>query len=190
MTWAEKAGCTLTPVNASQIVSMCGTDMTLLRNELHKLTAYANGAEITKEMIEALCVKNTETKIFALSDCMMQGDFRGAYQQLGQLFEQNEKPEIILSALGSVYIDMYRMRTASESGKTVTEAAADFKYGKRDFILKRANANAKKYSTAALRNALDILLQTDIKMKSTRAESRILLETLITRLMLAVREDL
>lgn len=187
--WAEKAGCTLTAINASKIIAMCGTDMTLLRNELHKLTAYADGSEITQEIIELLCVKNTETRIFALSDCIMQGNFKGAYEQLGQLFEQNEKPEVILSALGSVYIDMYRMRAAGESGKTAADVAGDFKYGKRDFVLKKANANAKRYTTATLRKILDILLQTDVKMKSSRADSRILLETLITGLMLAVREE-
>lgn len=190
VSWAEKAGCTLTGVNASKIISLCGTDMTFLRNELHKLTAYADGSEITGEMIKLLVVKNTETRIFALSDCIMQGDFRGAYYQLAQLFEQNEKPEIILSTLGSVYIDMYRMRVANESGKNIADVSKDFQYGKRDFVLKKANVNAKKYSTTALRKVLDIILQTDIKLKSTRADSRILLETLITRLMLAVREEL
>ena len=190
ISWSEKTGCPLTPSNASKIISMCGTDMTLLRNELHKLTAYANGSEITEDMIQLLVVKNTETRIFALSDCIMTGNFKGAYSQLAQLFEQNEKPEIILSTLGSVYIDMYRMRVANESGKTISDVSADFKYGKRDFVLKKANSNSKKYSTSALRKALDIIMQTDIKLKSTRNEPKILLETLITKLMLALREDL
>ena len=190
ISWAEKTGCILKPYNASKIISLCGTDMTLLRNELQKLTAYANGSEITEDMIKLLTVKNTETRIFALSDCIMAGNFQGAYSQLAQLFEQNEKPEIILSTLGSVYIDMYRMRVANESGKTIADVSADFKYGKRDFVLKKANANSKKYSTTALRKVLDIILQTDIKLKSTRADSKILLETLITKIMLALREDI
>ena len=190
VSWAEKAGCTLTLYNASKIVAMCGTDMTLLRNELQKLTAYANGSEITEDIIKLLAVKNTETRIFALSDCIMAGNFQGAYSQLAQLFEQNEKPEIILSTLGSVYIDMYRMRVANESGKTIADVSTDFKYGRRDFVLKKANANSKRYSTTALRKVLDIILQTDIKLKSTRNDSKILLETLITKIMLALREDI
>ena len=82
------------------------------------------------------------------------------------------------------------MRVANESGKTIADVSADFKYGKRDFVLKKANANAKKYSTTVLRKVLDIILQTDIKLKSTRADSKILLETLITKIMLALREDI
>ena len=190
VSWAEKTGCTIKPYNAAKIVSMCGTDMNFLRNEMQKLTAYANGSEITEEIIKLLIVKNTEIRIFALSDCIMSGNFGGAYSQLAQLFEQNEKPEIILSTLGSVYIDMYRMRVASESGKTISDVSADFKYGKREFVLKKAYANAKRYSTTALRKALDVIIQTDIKLKRTRSEPKILLETLIAKLMLALREDL
>ena len=189
ISWAEKTGCTLNSRNAAKIISMCGTDMTFLRNEMLKLTAYANGTEITEDMIKLLVVKNTEIRIFALSDCIMAGNFSGAYSQLSQLFEQNEKPEIILSTLGSVYIDMYRMRVALESGKTMSDVSTDFKYGKRDFVLKKANANSKRYSTTALRRALDVILQTDMKLKSTRSDPKILFETLITKLMLALRED-
>ena len=189
ISWAEKTGCTLNSRNAAKIISMWGTDMTFLRNEMLKLTAYANGTEITEDMIKLLVVKNTEIRIFALSDCIMAGNFSGAYSQLSQLFEQNEKPEIILSTLGSVYIDMYRMRVALESGKTISDVSTDFKYGKRDFVLKKANANSKRYSTTALRRALDVILQTDMKLKSTRSDPKILFETLITKLMLALRED-
>ena len=105
------------------------------------------------------------------------------------LFEQNEKPEIILSTLGSVYIDMYRMRVANESGKTIADVSTDFKYGRRDFVLKNALANSKSYSTGTLRRFLDAILDADIKLKSSRADSQILLETLIAKLILTAREE-
>ncbi|MBQ3928977.1 MAG: DNA polymerase III subunit delta, partial [Clostridia bacterium] len=130
----------------------------------------------------------SEARIFALSDCVVRNDFNAAYQQLHRLLEQNEKPEIILSVLSSAFIDMYRMKMASESGVTAAQVAADFKYGKREFLLRNAANNAKKYSAATLRNILNIILDTDIKLKSTRASSRILLETLLSELMLAMKE--
>lgn len=189
ISWAEANGCTLTQINASKIISMNGNDMTALKNETDKLSAYANNSEITYDMIKLLVVKNSEARIFALSDCISKNNFNGAYQQLYQLFEQNEKPEIILSVLGSVFIDMYRMRIASESGKTVSDVAKDFKYGKREFLLKNALHNSKKYSTNTLKHIIDTIMQTDIKLKSTRAEPRILLETLISKLIVIIQED-
>ena len=188
VSWAEKGGCRLDRINASKIIASCGTDMTLLRNETDKLIAYADGGEIDEKMIKMLVVKNTEVRIFALSECISKGDYNGAYKQLFILFEQNEKPEVILSVLSSVYIDMYRMRVASESGKTISDVSSDFKYGKREFILKNAQNNSRRYSTKTLRRFLDIILDTDMKIKSTPSDNRILIETLISRLLIAVME--
>lgn len=180
--WAEQGGCKLDKINASKIISLCGTDMTTLRNELDKLIAYADNSEITEQMIKLLVVKNTEVRIYALSDCIAKNDLNGAYKQLFGLFQQNEKPELILSVLSSAFIDMYRMRVASESGKTVKDVASDFNYGKREFLLRNAQNNSKKYSTQQLREILDIILNTDLKLKSTSANNRTILETLIARI--------
>ncbi len=184
VSWAEQGGCKLDKINASKIISLCGTDMTTLRNELDKLIAYADNSEITDQMIKLLVVKNTETRIYALSDCIIRNDINGAYKQLFGLFEQNERSEMILSVLSSAFIDMYRMRVALESGKTASVVAVDFKYGRREFILKNAQNNSSKYSIQTLREILDIILRTDLKLKSSAADNRIILETLISRLLI------
>lgn len=186
--WAKKNGCILSRNNASGIIEMCGADMTLLKNEIDKLSAFANGQEITEQMIALLTVRNTEVRVFALSNCLSSGDYRGAFDQLNDLFEQNEKPEVILSVLSSVYVDMYRMRVATESGKTASDVSSDFKYGKREFLLKSAYNNSRKYTTETLRAILDVILQTDKALKSKPYDSRILMETLLAKLMLTVRE--
>ncbi len=183
ISWAEKGGCQLSAVNAAKIISYCGSDMTTLKNEIAKLCAYANGETITEEMIRLLVTKNTEVRIFALSDRIAQNDYNGAYQQLYALFEQNEKAEVILSTLSSVFIDMYRAKVAAESGRSYSEAAADLKYGRREFLLKNASARASRYSMGALRQILDVILDTDIKLKSKPSDRQILLETLLAKLM-------
>ena len=186
--WAEKRSCKLSQMNASKIIAICGTDMTTLRNETDKLTAYADGSEITAEMINLLVTKNTEVRVYALSECIRRNDYNGAYKQLFALFEQNEKPEIILSVLSSSFADMYRMRVASESGKTAADVAADFKYGKRDFLLKKAQQSSGRYSTQTLRKTLDIIINADIKLKGTQADKCIVLESLLAEMLLAVGE--
>ena len=186
--WAERSGCRLNRFNAARIISLCGTDMNTLRNETDKLCAFANGEEITEEMIRLLVVKNTEVRVYALADCLRKNDFDGAYRQLFALFDQNEKPEIILSVLSSAFVDMYRMRVASESGKTTAEVAADFKYGRRDFLLKNALSQSRQYSTKTLRRILDVILKTDLRLKSSPADNRIQLETLLAEILLAVKE--
>lgn len=190
VSWAEKNnGCELSLPNAARIIGLCGTDMTTLHNELSKLCAYANGGEITEAIIRQLVAKNAEVRVFALSDCIMSNDYNGAYRQLYGLFEQNEKPEIILSVLSSVFIDMYRTKVAAESGKTISELAADFKYGKREFLLKNASKRASRYSTTVLRRMLDVILMADQELKSKPSDRQILLETLLAKLLLEARKQ-
>ncbi len=189
VTWCEKKGCKLTQINASKIVSRVGTDLTALKNETDKLCSYADGKEITEEIINMLCVKNMEARIYALSDCIAKNDFNGAYRQLQILFGQNERSEIILSVLSSAFIDMYRMRAAAEAGKTISDAASDFQYGRRDFVLKNAANNVRRFSTESLREILDVILDTDMKLKSTRADSQTLIETLVAKMLLIVKKD-
>ncbi|MBR2176477.1 MAG: DNA polymerase III subunit delta [Clostridia bacterium] len=188
VSWADRDGSKLTSVNAAKIISMVGSDLTALRNEMDKLTAYADGGEITREIIELLCVKNTESNIYAISNSITANDFNATYRQLHLLFGENEKPEIILYYLSSAFVDMYRMRVASESGKTISDVGKDFKYGRREFVLKNARASSSRYSTRSLRRILDAILETDIKLKSTRGDSEILLETLVAKLLIIAKE--
>lgn len=187
--WASRSDCELSPLNASKIIALCGTDMTALKNEMDKLCAYTGKGVITEDTIKLLVSQNTEVRIFALSDCIGSGDYNGAYKQLYGLFGQNEKPEVILSVLSSVYIDMYRAKVASESGKTTSELASDFKYGRREFLLKNAGKRASGYSTQGLRRILNVILETDMKLKSTPSDRQILLETLISRIIVETRNS-
>ena len=187
ISWAAKQGCELSTMNASKIISMCSTDMTALKNEVDKLCAYTGEGRITEEAIKLLVTRNTEVRIFALSDCIASGDYNGAYMQLYGLFGQNEKPEVILSVLSSVYMDMYRAKVAAESGKSISELASDFKYGKREFLLKNAGKRASRYTVQGLRRILGLILETDMKLKSSTAARQILLETLIARIIVETR---
>ncbi len=189
VSWAEKNGCSLSMLTAAKILSLCGTDMTTLHNEIAKLCAYADGQEITAEMVQLLVIKNTEVRIFALSDAIMANNYQGAYQQLYGLFEQNEKPEVILSVLSSVFVDMYRAKVAAESGQSLDTLANDLKYGRRGFLLKNASARASRYSTDTLRRMLQAILETDIRLKSKPLDARILLETLLARLLLETKKQ-
>ena len=187
--WAEKLGCTLSAKNASKIVSRCGTDMTLLKNEMDKLCSCCLSADITEADINSLISPNIEAKIYSLSTAIVKYDLSSAFSQLNALFLNNEKPEMIFAVLSSAFVDMYRVRAAEECGFTLANVAEDFSYQGRDFILRNARANSKNFSTAALRQIIDILSVADIKLKSTRADSRTLIETLVARLIVIAHKE-
>ena len=185
---AYKRGCPLTAVNAGKIVDYCGTDLTMLQNELDKLCAYADGEEITSEMIDLLVHINLETKVYYMANEIIAGNLDKAYKELDILFYQKTDPIAIVSAIAGAYMDLYRARIGAESGVSVATVAKDFNYGNRKFALEKASRTGRRISTSSIRKSIDEIANTDYKLKSTSASDRILLEELIAKLSLIAKE--
>ena len=186
--WANENGKMISHLNASKIISYCGTDLNLLKNEVNKISAYAKGEEITLDDIEKLVTVSLETKIFALSDAVLNGNGQKAYTTLDLLFYQREEPIMMLYVLTTSYIDAYRMRVADECGVLKDDVAKDFNYKNRAFTLQNARKATAKVSTEALRKSLDILLEADEAMKTSSVNTRLYMEQLIARLLLTAKE--
>ena len=178
--WAEKRGCGLTQINAGKIIQLCGDDLLTLSSELEKLCAYAVGREITK---------NLETTVFVLGSALMAGNYDKAYQQLDLLFYQKEEPVAVLAVLSSNYVNLYRAKTALESGEKTSVLSKDFDYRGRDFLIRNAERDCKRASISQLRKSLFLLAQADLALKSGRSEPRTVLEELIGKMMLLAREE-
>jgi len=189
ISWAAKKGSVLNKINARLLADSCTNNLTLLSNELNKLCAYADGGEITAEMIEKLTVKSLQAKIYALSDAVLNCKSDTAFTLLHALFYQKEEPIAIVSILGSAYIDIYRARVAFESGVAISGAAEIFNYKNRSFALEKAMRAYKNLSIPVLRKSIDIILQTDVKLKTVSVNQKLITEKLITQLMLCRQES-
>lgn len=183
-TLATKHFCELSRQNAAYILLLCGKDLHTLYNEMDKLFAYVQQGEITQEIIDKIIVKNMETTVFILSKAIISRKYDEAYKLLDQLFYQNEDPIAILSVLSSSYIDMYRMKSAVQSGQDAKEVMKSFEYKGKEFRLKNAERDGKRFSIEMLRNSLLSILETDINLKSSRTNKRVLMEKLIAELLL------
>lgn len=179
---AEKRGCEFSRQNAARMLNLCGSDMQTALNEIEKLCAYTGSGEITAKTVDLLTVKNLEARVFDLSKAIMAGDSDKAYTILGQLFYQNEEPVSILAVLSGAYLDLYRVKTALQSGYTALEPAKYFDYARKEFRLKNAGYDAKRYSDEMLRQSLCALLGADTALKSSRGNRRLILEKLIAQL--------
>lgn len=85
--WANANGKFISQVNATQLISLCGRDLNMLKNEIDKISAYAKGEEISDEDIEKLATVTLESKVFALSDAVLNGNdstFRKLFDFISQ----------------------------------------------------------------------------------------------------------
>lgn len=185
VTSAAKKDCTLSRNDAGYMINLVGEDMSTLQNELNKVCAYAGSGEITRKHIDETVIVSVEAKIFNLSRMIARGEADNAFETLSNLFKLREEPVMILSVLSKAFVDMYRVKATKEKGVSYTALADCFPsaYKGKTFILDNAARDGASYSITQLRNALNILSDTDRRLKSTNEDGRTVLEELILRLL-------
>ena len=186
--WANQNGKLISRVNASKLISYVGNDLTRLKNEVDKISAYAKGEEITLDDIDKLATVNIESRVYELSDAVLRGNSDRAYKVLNTLFYQKEDHIRLLYILSGAYIDAYRMRVANECGVDDKTVAKDFDYRNRAFTLRNAARDTSRVSTDALRKSIDILTEADLNFKSVKVNPRLYMEQLIAQLLITAQE--
>lgn len=183
---AKKRDCVLSNADARYLISLVGDDLNVLLNELEKVCLFAEKREITQRDIDAVAVKSTEATAFTLTKFLIAGNFDKAYEALDTLFFTKTEPTLIMGALISAYVDMYRAKVAITNGENSSAPAKAFNYRGREFRLSNAARDASKLSIIQLRNALEILSEADEKLKTNYEESkvRLTIEEAMVRLML------
>lgn len=186
---AKKRGSSLDVNNAKYLISVSGNDMKNLLNELDKLSYFAQGGEITREIIDNMATKCLQARVYDLSKAVVAGNFDLAYSVLDTLFSMKEDPILITSVISGVYVDMYRVKCAKIAGFAYDDVAANFNYKGREFALRNAARDCAGLSQHQLRKSLDAIADTDLKLKSTATDKKLLIEELIVKLMLIAKEN-
>lgn len=182
---ASRRGCTMCPEVARLLLDWCGNDLDLLLNELDKLSALADGGEIDRALVERAATRNLESRVFDLSKAILAGQYTKAYEVLGVLFGQKEDPIVINGALAGAWADLYRAKVAMASGKKALEVAGVYSgYKNREFRLTNAMRQVSRMSADTLRQGLEVLAEADRRLKSSRADGRVVLEETAARLIL------
>lgn len=185
---AKKRGSSIDLNNAKYLVSVSGNDMTTLLNELDKLAGFATGSEITRQIIDDMATKSLQARVYDISKAVVAGNTDKAYSVLDTLFAMKEDPILILAVISGVYVDMYRVKCAKAAGYSYDDVSKHYNYKGREFALRNASRDCAALSEKQLRKSLDEIADKDIRLKSTAADKRILLEELIVKLILIAKE--
>ncbi len=182
--WANAGGCTMSELTAHTMIGYVGEDLNLLNTEMKKLTAYADGGEITPEMIDLLVTKSTEASIYDLFGFIVADNTDKAMSAISALYYDGTSGMMICSVLSNAYLDAYRARVGAEAGKKTSEVAADFSYGRREWVLSKALKLIRSVTTQSLRRSLDAIVDTQTRLVTEAVEERTEVEKLVCRLAL------
>ena len=95
---------------------------------------------------------------------------------------------MILAELSNTYTDMYRVRTAVESGMRAEDVAKDFDYKRKEFRLKKAERASARLTTDEICKCLEYLAETNTSINSSSSNKRLLLEQLIAKLIMTGKQ--
>lgn len=178
---AEADGCEIDADTAGYLVESCGCSLNSLACEVDKISALADG-KITREHIDALAVKPVTSSIYDLAKVVVAGRIEIGLLILNELFYKKEEPVIILSALSGAFCDLYRAKTAALSGKGESNITSDFNYRGREFRVRNALRDCRSINVNVLNICLSLLIKADSRIKSTRADKKVVLEQLIVEI--------
>ncbi len=181
---AKKRGSAMNINNAKYLISVSGNDMKTLLNELDKLAYFSKGSEITKDIIDNMATKCLQARVYDLSKAVVSGNADDAFSVADTLFGMKEDPILLLAVIGGVYVDMYRVKCAKTAGQGYDDVARHYNYKGREFALRNASRDCARLTEEQLRKSLDDIIETDIKLKSTALDSKLLIEELIAKLIL------
>ncbi|MCI8601758.1 MAG: DNA polymerase III subunit delta [Oscillospiraceae bacterium] len=179
----QKAGCEMSSYTAGAMVDRCGMALKTLMAESDKLIAYRQSGEITLADVEAVTHKSLDASIYDLSRAMLQKGRTKAFLLLDELFAQRQEPTVILSAISSAFVDLYRAKAALLAGKDAKDLLALFPYRGREFLVKNAFRDVAPYSARTLRGCLETLADADLALKSSRADPKIVLEQTVAQIL-------
>ncbi|MCE2467289.1 MAG: DNA polymerase III subunit delta [Caldilineaceae bacterium] len=159
-----------------ELVRRASSDLRNLDQELDKLAAHAKGEPISLEAVRELVPDYSEDFIFALSNAVFQQQRGEAVRVLGHLLSQGLHPIQILATLGAQARMLAAVRLSGESPEAIAKTMKANVY-----TVQRSMRNAARLSPNQVRTMVDMLLEADLKMKST-PHAEAVLETLVGQL--------
>ncbi len=182
---AAELGTKLDRADAFHLIDRCGDDLTTLYSEMEKLSVYAGKKPITREMINLICPQSLEANVFNISRSIINGQNDEAFRITTSLLAQKTEPIEIFSLLCSDFIDLYRAKCAVSAGMGMKEILESFESdysGNRKFRVERAIRDQGSFSGARLRRYIELLFETELKLKTARTDKKACLEQLVARL--------
>jgi DNA polymerase III delta subunit len=145
-----------------------GPDTERIENEIQKLAAYANGAQVTAADVRALTSGAIESDIFELTKAVVRRNHREAVPLLERLLAEGNAPQQILALLlWQFRVLLFASRSPSNQDAEKIAKAIRSSPG----AIFRYVQHARGVSQADITRAYEALYATDISIKTGRADS-------------------
>lgn len=149
---------------AMALQEICGSGLRKLSSEVEKLVTYVGDQpQITAKDVEALASPG-QLSVFVLSDAIADKDLKKALSA----FRILQRNKIELFPILSLLANRYRIMLVGKSVRDPARIAQTLKAS--PFYVKKCLAKAGKFNQGELKKNLELILETDLKLKSGESQ--------------------
>ena len=172
----KKYGITISYDNALYMQSVCGNDKTNNINELKKIVIYlGNEKQVTKEIIDKVCSKTLNAKIFDVLNLIVNKNKEEAIRMLNELLEQKESIVKIYIMLYKQVKQMYMIKLLKEKHETNIAQIL----GIHPYTFKNLSKSCENYNLQKLKSIIYDFVEYDEKTKIGEMDFEIGLKKII-----------
>ena len=181
-----ETGGQISPKATSRLLASYDGSLWRLAGDIEKLTLYAAGRAIEESDVEKLVAGSQDPNIFALVDAVVGGNRTKAFRQLSALLADGVSAFHILTMIGrqvrmmALAIDLQARRVP------ISEYPKHLGTGSR-YAIDKVMEQASGSTLPAVTRAYEVVLETDLKLKSTDLPEDVALEMLVGELTAALR---
>ncbi len=163
----------------SEIISLVGTDIHTLANELDKLgSAAVDSGHITKELVAELIGRTRELSNFELGDHLLANNRKRALETLHRLLDDGAEPLMLIGLIASNYHRLALGKHLLTRGREEVFRNISMPPFKRDaYISALQRSDAKKIA-----RGIQLTAAADLAIKTSQATPRLQLEMLVCEL--------
>lgn len=164
----------------TQIITLVGTDVQTLFNELDKLaSAVAGTGRITSTVVDELIGRSRELSNFELGDHLLANNRKRALETLHRLLDDGAEPVMLIGLIAGNY---HRLALAkhllAKGGREEVFRNISLPPFKRDAYI----ANLQRNDAARIARGLQLTAAADLAIKTSQATPRLQLELLVCEL--------
>ena len=168
----------LAPDAGVLLAEFVGNESRALLNELHKLAAYVGShGTITADAVRLMVEDNGESSVFAFVDALATRQLGPALGLLRALLADGEAPLKLLFMIGRQVRLLIQVKACTDQRMRPDAIASELKQA--PFVVRKAVDQAGRFSTAALVQLHDRLLELDHWSKTGRIDDETALDLLV-----------
>ena len=145
-------------------LSVVGTDIYNIKNEILKLSLYANGREITYKDIDLLVTPNVLYAVYEFTNAVLDNDYSKIVSMYQKFLSDGLTGDYLIVSLANAFRQSLIIKLMHEDGKSNLSIANEI--GKKEFYVKKMLERLYKYTIDDLKRYIIRLAEIDRNYKS------------------------